>query len=191
MYHRKSQSDEPFARADRFTAARPARVIGPTVAPCGQVRSQASSLADLLIGHDIVDRNVLHHRVELGRFAGPIGINPTNLPEPEGLFRGPFTPRHRDDPNAREEKDFAFWLFPPPLPLDFERVCCAKWPQERLIAPPRRSIRPDLVRFRSANSRTPMTFQGRFRRCYRASRDGASGYKLATPARRTLELKIS
>jgi hypothetical protein len=127
----KPYSDELSAR---FTAARLAGVVGPIVAVCGNDRGDTGPPADLLISHDVVNRNALQNRVDRFRFAGHFRTNPANLHEPEGLFRSRFTSREVDNRSAGQKKDFAVPVFPRPISLGFDAPRCAKWSQERLQA---------------------------------------------------------
>jgi hypothetical protein len=83
------------------------------VADCGINGAGTGAPADLLISHDLVNRNALQKHLDRFRFAGQFATNATNLPEPEGRFPKLVTPRRADDRIARQKKDFRGPAFPP------------------------------------------------------------------------------
>jgi dTDP-4-amino-4,6-dideoxygalactose transaminase len=109
-----------------------AAVVGPIVAVCGNDRGDTGPPADLLICHDVVNRNALQIRIDRFRFAGHFGTNPANLLETEGHFQDRFTPRYADDRKAGQKKYSAAPVFPRPFSLGFEPRPTAKCAQERL-----------------------------------------------------------
>src|SRR5205814_4268680 len=117
-----------------FTVARPADVIGPSVAAFGVGAGSTGTRADLLVCDDIVDVRALHSRAERDRTADYFANNLMNLLEPDGRFWGLFTPWHSDDLNARLKKNDAYKPFRRAVGLDFEPVWPEKWPVERLRA---------------------------------------------------------
>jgi predicted phage terminase large subunit-like protein len=124
---------EPWT-ADAFTVARPADVIGPSVAAFGVGAGSTGTRADLLICDDVVDVRSLHSRAERDRVADYFTNNLMNLLEPDGRFWGLCTPWHRDDLNARLKKNGAYALFRRAIGPDFEPVWPEKWSVERLKA---------------------------------------------------------
>ena len=89
MTRRKSPSDEPSTpSSERFTVAGLVRsVVGPNLAAGGQVPGHTGPAVDLLITHDIVNRNALRKRAERGRFAEH-SSNPMNPSNPK-VVSGP------------------------------------------------------------------------------------------------------
>jgi hypothetical protein len=108
-------------------------VTVPIVAVCGQVLGDTGPPADHLICHDVVNRNALHNRAELGRFTGHFENNPTNLPEAEGLFQNLFTSRDADDWSARQKKDSLASVSRRAIRLDFAAIGATKGPHEWLL----------------------------------------------------------
>lgn len=124
---------EPWI-AEKFTIARPAEVIGPSVAAFGVGAGSTGTRADLLVCDDIVDVHALGTAAERKRVADYFHENLMNLLEPDGRFWGLFTPWHADDLNARLKKNGAFAHFRQAVGPDFEPVWPQKWPAEKLMA---------------------------------------------------------
>jgi predicted phage terminase large subunit-like protein len=116
----------------RFTVARPANVIGPSVTCLGVESASTGTRCDLLVCDDIVDVKALHSRADRERVKAFFRDNLMNLLEPEGRFWGLFTPWHADDLNAALKKNAAFALFRRAVGDDLEPVWPEKWPRERL-----------------------------------------------------------
>lgn len=125
--------DLPWS-ADRFTIARPAEVIGPSVAAYGVGAGSTGTRADLLICDDIVDVRALHTASDRNRVADYFHENLMNLLEPDGRFWGLFTPWHGDDLNARLKKNGSFAHFRRSVGPNLEPVWPEKWPVEKLRA---------------------------------------------------------
>jgi predicted phage terminase large subunit-like protein len=123
----------PWA-AEAFTVARPADVIGPSVAAFGIGAGSTGTRADLLVCDDVVDVRSLHSRAERDRVADYFQNNLMNLLEPDGRFWGLFTPWHADDLNARLKRNPAYSLFRKAVGPDLEPVWPEKWPREKLLA---------------------------------------------------------
>jgi hypothetical protein len=123
----------PWA-AEAFAVARPAEVIGPSVAAFGIGAGSTGTRADLLVCDDVVDVRSLHSRAERDRVADYFANNLMNLLEPDGRFWGLFTPWHLDDLNARLKRNPAYALFREAVGPDFEPVWAEKWPPEKLRA---------------------------------------------------------
>ena len=121
----------PWA-ADAFTVARPADVIGPSVAAFGIGAGSTGTRADLLVCDDVVDVRSLHSRAERDRVADYFSNNLMNLLEPDGRFWGLFTPWHLDDLNERLKRNPAYKHFRAAVGADFEPVWSEKWPADRL-----------------------------------------------------------
>lgn len=124
---------EPWV-AERFTIARPAEIIGPSVAAFGVGAGSTGTRADLLVCDDIVDFRALHTAAERDRVANDFHENLMNLLEPDGRFWGLFTPWHSDDLNARLKKNPAYAHFRRAVGPNFEPVWPEKWTVERLKA---------------------------------------------------------
>jgi predicted phage terminase large subunit-like protein len=120
--------------ADRFTVARPAEVIGPSVAAYGVGAGSTGTRADLLVCDDIVDVRALHTASERNRVADYFHDNLMNLLEPDGRFWGLFTPWHADDLNSRLKKNAAFALFHRAIGAELEPIWPEKWPAAKLKA---------------------------------------------------------
>ncbi len=127
------QPDSPWA-ASSFAVARPAHVIGPSVAAYGVGAGSTGTRADLLICDDVVDVRSLHNRAERDRVSSHFHDNLMNLLEPEGRFWGLFTPWHENDLNARLKKNHIYALFKKAIGPDFEPVWPEKWSPEKLRA---------------------------------------------------------
>jgi len=120
--------------AEAFTIARPAEVIGPSVAAFGIGAGSTGTRADLLVCDDVVDVRSLHSKAERDRVADYFANNLMNLLEPTGRFWGLFTPWHLDDLNARLKRNGAYALFREAIGPNLEPVWPEKWPTERLRA---------------------------------------------------------
>jgi hypothetical protein len=123
----------PWA-AEAFTVARPADVIGPSVAAFGVGAGSTGTRADLLVCDDVVDVRSLHSRAERDRVADYFQNNLMNLLEPDGRFWGLFTPWHADDLNARLKRNPSYVTFRRAVGPGLEPVWPQKWPRERLLA---------------------------------------------------------
>src|SRR5262249_1480007 len=97
--------------ATRFTVARPAHVIGPSVAALGVRAAATGARADLLVCDDIVDVKALRSRVDRERVRADFHENLVNLLEPDGRLWCLFTPWHTDDLNSRLKANPEFALF--------------------------------------------------------------------------------
>ncbi len=122
---------EPWA-AHAFTVARPADVVGPSVAAFGVGAGSTGARADLLVCDDVVDVRALRSRADRDRVADYFANNLMNLLEPDGRFWGLFTPWHPDDLNARLKANPAYALFRRAVGPDLEPVWPERWPAERL-----------------------------------------------------------
>ncbi|QDU18284.1 hypothetical protein [Urbifossiella limnaea] len=122
---------QPWA-AEAFTVARPADVIGPSVAAFGVGAGSTGTRADLLVCDDVVDVKALTSRAERDRAAAFFHDNLLNLLEPDGRFWGLCTPWHPDDLNARLKRNPAFALFRRAVGEDLQPVWPAKWPRAKL-----------------------------------------------------------
>jgi predicted phage terminase large subunit-like protein len=118
----------------RFTIARPAHVIGPSVTAVGVGSASTGSRADLLVCDDIVDVKSIHSRADRERVKTFFHENLMNQLEPDGRFWGLFTPWHVDDLNAVLKRNSAYALFRRAVGDDLEPVWPEKWPRERLAA---------------------------------------------------------
>lgn len=123
----------PWA-AEAFAVARPADVIGPSVAAFGVGAGSTGTRADLLVCDDIVDVRALHSRAERERAAAFFHDNLLNLLEPDGRFWGLCTPWHPDDLNARLKRNPAFALFRHAVGDDLAPVWEAKWPRMQFMS---------------------------------------------------------
>jgi predicted phage terminase large subunit-like protein len=157
---------EPWG-ATRFTVARPAEVIGPSVAALGVGMASTGTRADLLVCDDIVDVKALHSRAERERVKAYFRENLLNLLEPTGRCWNLSTPWHAEDLNQELKKNPAFALFRRAVGPGLEPVWPEKWPAERLderrreigaaafgrafrlvtVAPDEVLIRPEWVKF--------------------------------------------
>lgn len=120
--------------AEAFTIARPAEVIGPSVAAFGIGAGSTGTRADLLVCDDVVDVRCLRSKAERDRTADYFANNLMNLLEPDGRFWGLFTPWHLDDLNARLKKNPAYAHFRAAVGPELEPVWPEKWPTEKLLA---------------------------------------------------------
>ncbi|HET6572971.1 MAG TPA: hypothetical protein VFG68_05160, partial [Fimbriiglobus sp.] len=118
--------------AEAFTIARPAEVIGPSVAAFGVGAGSTGARADLLVCDDVVDVRCLLHRGQRERVIESFHGNLMNLLEPDGRFWGLFTPWHTDDLNARLTANPAYAHFRRAVGPDLEPVWPEKWPTVRL-----------------------------------------------------------
>ena len=118
--------------ADRFTVARPAEAIGPSVTALGIGAASTGSRADLLICDDIVDVRSIRSAAERERVKVFYRENLVNLLEPDGRLWNVFTPWHRDDLNAQLKKNDVYALFRRAVGDDLTPVWPAKWPRKRL-----------------------------------------------------------
>jgi predicted phage terminase large subunit-like protein len=116
----------------RFTIARPAEGIGPSVTAVGVGTVSTGSRADLLVCDDIVDVQALRSRADRERVKAFFHENLMNLLEPDGRFWGLFTPWHVDDLNATLKRNPAYALFRRAVGDNLEPVWPEKWPAERL-----------------------------------------------------------
>ena len=121
----------PWA-AEAFTVARPADVIGPSVAAFGVGAGSTGARADLLVCDDIVDVRSLYSRADRERVKHEFRNNLLNLLEPDGRFWGLSTPWHADDLNAHLKANPAFHLFRRAVGPELEPVWPEKWPPETL-----------------------------------------------------------
>lgn len=121
----------PWA-AEAFTVARPADVIGPSVAAFGVGSGSTGARADLLVCDDVVDVRSLHSKADRDRVADYFHNNLMNLLEPDGRFWGLCTPWHGDDLNARLKKNPAYAVFRRAVGPDLEPVWPEKWPPGKL-----------------------------------------------------------
>lgn len=124
---------EPWA-VEGFTVARPAEVVGPSVAAFGVGSGATGTRADLLVCDDIVDVRALHSPGDRRRAADFFANNLMNLLDPAGRFWGLSTPWHPDDVNARLKRNPAYALFRRPVGPDLEPVWPERWPREALVA---------------------------------------------------------
>lgn len=119
--------------AEAFTIARPADVIGPTVAAFGIGAGSTGARADLLVCDDIVDVRSLYSRADRERVKDDFRNNLLNLLEPDGRFWGLSTPWHVDDLNAHLKANPAFALFRRAVGPQCEPVWPEKWSTEKLL----------------------------------------------------------
>src|SRR5262249_1193144 len=119
-------------QATRFTVARPAAAIGPSVTGLGVGSAATGSRADLLVCDGVVDVKGLRSRADRERVKAFFHDNLMNLLEPDGRFWGLFTPWHRDDLNSALKGNPAYALFRRPVGPDLEPVWPERWPAERL-----------------------------------------------------------
>jgi hypothetical protein len=84
---------EPWG-AERFTVARPAEVVGPSVAALGVGAASTGSRADLLVCDDVVDVRALASPAERERVKASFFENLYNQLEPGGRCWCLFTPWH-------------------------------------------------------------------------------------------------
>src|SRR5262245_30459798 len=118
--------------ADRFTIARPAEVIGPSVTALGIGAASTGSRADLLVCDDIVDVRSIRSAAERERVKVYFRENLVNLLEPDGRLWNIFTPWHQDDLNAELKKNSSYPLFRRSVDENLTPVWPEKWPRERL-----------------------------------------------------------
>jgi predicted phage terminase large subunit-like protein len=118
--------------ATGFTVARPAQVIGPSVAAVGVGASSTGTRADLLVCDDIVDVKALRSRADRERARAYFHENLVNLLEPDGRLWNLFTPWHADDLNAHLKRNGEYALFRRAVGDDLSPVWPEKWPRERL-----------------------------------------------------------
>jgi hypothetical protein len=114
--------------AHAFTVARPADVVGPSVAAFGLGTGSTGSRADLLVCDDVVDVRALHSKAERDRAAEYVTNNLLNLLEPDGRFWGLCTPWHPDDLNARLKRNPSFAVLCRPVGPELEPVWPERWP---------------------------------------------------------------
>jgi hypothetical protein len=126
------QRGEPWT-ATAFSVARPAGILGPSVAAFGIHAASTGTRADLLVCDDIVDVKAIHSKAERDRTADDFFNNLLNLLEPHGRFWGLSTPWHADDLNARLRKNDAFRLLRKAIDPDLTPVWPRHWPSERLV----------------------------------------------------------
>jgi predicted phage terminase large subunit-like protein len=124
---------EPWSDT-RFTVARPANVIGPSVTAIGVGAASTGARADLLVCDDIVDVKALASRAERDRVKNHFRENLMNLLEPDGRFWGLSTPWHQNDLNAELKKCAAFPLFRRAIDDDLTPVWPERWPTAALEA---------------------------------------------------------
>jgi predicted phage terminase large subunit-like protein len=118
--------------ADRFTIARPAEVIGPSVTAMGIGSASTGSRADLLICDDIVDVRSIRSAAERHRVKVFYRENLVNLLEPDGRLWNVFTPWHQDDLNALLKKNGVYPHFRRAIGDDLTPIWPEKWPSGRL-----------------------------------------------------------
>ncbi|HVK14602.1 MAG TPA: hypothetical protein VM597_38040, partial [Gemmataceae bacterium] len=118
----------------RFTVARPANAIGPSVTAIGVDVASTGARADLLICDDIVDVKAVRSRAERDRVKAAFRDNLLNLLEPTGRFWGLCTPWHRDDLNAELKANPAFAVFRRAVGEDLAPVWPERWPAAALAA---------------------------------------------------------
>jgi predicted phage terminase large subunit-like protein len=118
--------------ATRFTVARPAHLIGPSMAAVGVGAATTGARADLLVCDDIVDVRSLRSRADRERVRAYFHENLVNLLEPDGRLWCLFTPWHTDDLNSRLKQNPEFALFRRAVGEDLAPVWPEKWPRERL-----------------------------------------------------------
>jgi phage terminase large subunit-like protein len=118
----------------RFAVARPASVIGPSVAALGIGVRSTGSRADLIVCDDIVDVTALRSAAERARVKQFFRENLINLLEPDGRLWYVFTPWHRDDLGAELVAAGGFAHFRRAVGPDLEPVWPEHWSRERLVA---------------------------------------------------------
>jgi phage terminase large subunit-like protein len=116
----------------RFSVARPANVIGPSVTAIGIDGASTGTRADLLVCDDIVDVSAVTSRAERDRVKTCFNENLMNLLEPTGRFWGLCTPWHPDDANAQLKKTGGFALFRRAVDDDLTPVWPERWSREAL-----------------------------------------------------------
>lgn len=117
---------------ERFTVARPAEFIGPSVTALGIGAVSTGTRADLLVCDDIVDVKAIRSQAERERVKTFFRENLVNLLEPDGRLWTVFTPWHQDDLNADLKKNDVYALFRRAVGVDLTPVWPEKWPPERL-----------------------------------------------------------
>lgn len=125
--------------AVRFSVARPAALIGPSVAAIGVGAASTGTRADLLVCDDVVDVKAIRSRADRERVKAAFRENLVNLLEPDGRLWDLFTPWHRDDLNAELKGNDSFALFRRPVGDDLASVWPEKWPPA-MLAQRRRTI---------------------------------------------------
>ncbi|HTK73964.1 MAG TPA: hypothetical protein VL371_01835, partial [Gemmataceae bacterium] len=118
--------------ATGFTVARPAQIIGPSVAAVGVGAGSTGTRADLLVCDDIVDVKALRSRADRERVRAYFHENLVNLLEPDGRLWNLFTPWHADDLNSHLKRNGEYALFRRAVGDDLTPVWPEKWPRERL-----------------------------------------------------------
>jgi len=118
--------------ATGFTVARPAQIIGPSVAAVGVGAGSTGTRADLLVCDDIVDVKALRSRADRERVRAYFHENLVNLLEPDGRLWNLFTPWHADDLNSHLKRNGEYALFRRAVSDDLTPVWPEKWPRERL-----------------------------------------------------------
>jgi predicted phage terminase large subunit-like protein len=117
----------------RFAVARPATIIGPSVAAIGVNVRSTGARADLLVCDDIVDVTALRSLADRQRVKQHFRENLVNLLEPDGRLWYVHTPWHRDDLSADLVRSGAYPAFRRSVGPDLEPVWPEHWPRERLI----------------------------------------------------------
>jgi predicted phage terminase large subunit-like protein len=118
--------------ATGFTVARPAAVLGPSVAALGVGAASTGTRADLLVCDDVVDVKALRSRSARERARAFFHENLVNLLEPDGRLWCLFTPWHADDLNGHLKRNGEYALFRRAVGDDLAPVWPEKWPRERL-----------------------------------------------------------
>jgi len=118
--------------ATGFTIARPAQIIGPSVAAVGVGASSTGTRADLLVCDDVVDVKALRSRADRERVRAYFHENLVNLLEPDGRLWNLFTPWHADDLNSQLKRNGEYALFRRAVGDDLTPIWPEKWPRERL-----------------------------------------------------------
>lgn len=119
--------------AIRFSVARPASVIGPSVAALGVDARSTGARADLIVCDDIVDVSALASAAHRERVKQMFRENLMNLLEPDGRLWYVFTPWHRGDLGAELTADGGFAHFRRAIGPDLTPIWPGHWPRERLI----------------------------------------------------------
>src|SRR5262245_10679200 len=106
MPRQQPPPDDPCARTADLRAIGAAwdSAHGPTDAGTGIGRGATGSWADLLVREDVADVRGIHSHVDRCRVAASFANTLMTLPEPEGRFRGRFTPRPAGGRTARRKK---------------------------------------------------------------------------------------
>lgn len=124
-------SAEPWS-ATRFSVARPANAIGPSVTAIGVGAALTGTRADLLVCDDIVDVKSIASRAERERVKAYFRDNLMNLLEPGGRCWCLFTPWHSDDLNNELKRNKAFGHFRRAIDEKLTPLWPERWPAERL-----------------------------------------------------------